>query len=543
MCLVLIAQKGRITMKKRLRITTSAIAMITAASLLAACGPSNTAKNNGDGETLTYWVGMNSAIATKVQSFNDIEMYKEREKETGVHIEFIHPALGQESEQFNLMLASKKLPDIIEYSWANYVGGPQAAIDDGLIIALDDYIDKAPNFKARLEEKSELGDLYRKGSTTDDGHYYGFTTLNTGDYRIFAGPCIRRDWLDELNLGIPETIDDWTNVLRAFKEKNGVTAPLTGLLSQFCTGTDSAFVGAFGVGNRLYQEDGKVKYGPMEDGYKEFLETAHMWYTEGLIDQDLSSNKDTLVDSKITKGESGALALSFLGGGLGRYLKQKETEDPNFDLVGAPYPVKNKGEVNKFTCIEEDVNTLKTVAITTACKNPEKAIEWLDYWYGEDGYMLMNFGVEGESYNMVDGKPVYTDEILNNPEGLSINESLSLYCRATAPAPGIKQAPEYLEQYYSYKQQQESLEMWKVNTPEGRKTKIAYLNAKNDEADTLSSIKAELNTYVNEKIWNFVTGKESLDKYDDFRNELKTKFNIEEYISIIQAQLDRYNSR
>lgn len=80
MCLVLIAQKGRITMKKRLRITTSAIAMITAASLLAACGPSNTAKNNGDGETLTYWVGMNSAIATKVQSCKDITMYKEPEK-------------------------------------------------------------------------------------------------------------------------------------------------------------------------------------------------------------------------------------------------------------------------------------------------------------------------------------------------------------------------------------------------------------------------------------------------------------------------------
>lgn len=530
-------------MKKQLRIITSATAMLTAASLLAACGPGNTAKNNGEGETLTYWVGMNSAIATKVQSFNDIEMYKEREKETGVHIEFIHPALGQESEQFNLMLASKKLPDIIEYSWANYVGGPQAAIDDGLIIALDDYIDKAPNFKARLEEKSELGDLYRKGSTTDDGHYYGFTTLNTGDYRIFGGPCIRRDWLDELGLEVPETIDDWTNVLRAFKEKKNVATPLTGVLSSFCSGSESTFVGAFGVGNRLYQEDGKVKYGPMEDGYKEFLETANMWYKEGLLDADLSSNKDTLVDAKITNGDAGALIRGYLGGGLGRYLKQKETEDPKFDLVGAPYPVKNKGEVNKFPSIEEDVMSTTSVAITTACKNPEKAIEWLDYWYGEDGYKLINFGVEGKSYNIVDGKPVYTDEILNNSEGLSISEALSMYCRATSPAPGIKQAPEYLEQYYPYEQQKESLKMWKVNTPYGRKTKISNLNAKKDEADVISSIKAELNTYVNEKIWNFITGKESLDNYDDFRNELKTKFKIDEYISIIQAQLDRYNNR
>ena len=60
----------------------------------------------------------------------------------------------------------------------------------------------------------------------------------------------------------------------------------------------------------------------------------------------------------------------------------------------------------------------------------------------------MNFGVEGESYNMVDGKPVYTDQIFNNPEGLSIAEALSMYCRATVPAPGLKQAPEYLERSF-----------------------------------------------------------------------------------------------
>ncbi|MBP3361277.1 MAG: extracellular solute-binding protein [Clostridia bacterium] len=530
-------------MKKRLSITASAAAMLTAAVFLTSCGPEKKAENNGGGQTLTYWVGMNSAVATKIQSFNDVEMYKQREKESGVHIEFTHPALGQESEQFNLMLASKKLPDIVEYSWANYVGGPQAAIDDGIIIALDDYIDKASNFKARLEEDSELGDLYRKGSTTDDGHYFGFTTLNTGEYRIFGGPCIRRDWLDELSLEVPETIDDWTNVLRAFKEKKGVAAPLTGSLSSFCGGAGSTFVGAFGVGDRLYQEDGKVKFGPMEDGYKKFLETAHMWYSEGLLDQDLSSNKSTLIDAKITNGESGAMICCYLGGGLGRYLKQKENEGASFDLVGTPYPVMNKGEINRFPIMEEDVMVTASAVVTSACKNPETAIEWLDYWYSEDGYNLMNFGVEGKSYNMTDGKPVYTDEILKNPEGLSIAEALSMYCRATSPAPGLKQAPEYLEQYYPYEQQKQTLEMWKANTSDGRKIKIANLNAKGDEADTLSSIRAELNTYVNEKVWNFVSGKESLDNYDAFRNELKSKFRIDEYLTIIQNQLDRYNNR
>ena len=53
-------------MKKKTRIITSAVAMLTAASMLAACGPSEKVKNNDDVETLTYWVGMNSAVATRI---------------------------------------------------------------------------------------------------------------------------------------------------------------------------------------------------------------------------------------------------------------------------------------------------------------------------------------------------------------------------------------------------------------------------------------------------------------------------------------------
>lgn len=524
--------------RKALMFTVPALACC----VLAACGTKEKAAPE-EASTLTYWVKMDSNVATRIQSYNDVAMYKQREKDTGVHIEFIHPAAGQESEQFNLLLASKQFPDMIEYTWANYTGGSQAAIDNGVIIALNDYMEYAPNFNKALTDKNELSGNYRRGSMTDEGKYYGFTTLNVGDYRIFGGPCIRRDWLEELGLEIPQTIDDWTNALRAFKEKKNASAPLTGLISNLCTGESSTFSGAFGVGNRLYQEDGKVKYGPLEDGYKEFLTVLNQWYTEGLLDSDLASNKSALVDSKITGEDSGALVCGFIGGSLGRYLLQKEKEDPSYDLVGAPFPVKNKGEINRFPNMEQDVMVSNTLAITTACKNPETAVEWCDYWYSDEGYNLLNFGVEGESYNMQDGKPVYTDVVLKNPDGLSINESLQLYCRATAPAPGFKQAPEYLEQYYQYDQQKETLEKWVENTPYRRETQLQNLNSTPEEMDTVSAIKTELSTYVNETVWNFVTGKESLDNYNKFVEELKRSFRIEEYLKIMQDQLDRYNKR
>ena len=110
-------------------------------------------------------------------------MYQQREKDSGIHIEFIHPALGQEAEQFNLMIASRDLPDLVEYNWVNYQGGVQKAIDDGVIIKLNDYIDQyAPNFKKTVSDGSKLSKIYDKGSKTDEGNYFAFPCFNIGSY-------------------------------------------------------------------------------------------------------------------------------------------------------------------------------------------------------------------------------------------------------------------------------------------------------------------------------------------------------------------------
>ena len=69
-------------------------------------------------------------------------------KIVGVDIDWQEPASGQSAEQFNLIVATSDLPDIMYYSWAtSYPGGPDAAIADGKIVALNDYIEEyAPNF-------------------------------------------------------------------------------------------------------------------------------------------------------------------------------------------------------------------------------------------------------------------------------------------------------------------------------------------------------------------------------------------------------------
>ena len=84
-----------------------------------------------EGGELTYWLQLNPNVSANYTNLGDTELGKNWQANTGVTIEFQHPAAGQENEQFNLMVADGNLPDIIERGWVNsYPGGPEKAISD-----------------------------------------------------------------------------------------------------------------------------------------------------------------------------------------------------------------------------------------------------------------------------------------------------------------------------------------------------------------------------------------------------------------------------
>ena len=78
--------------------------------------------------TLTYWMPLDMALATVVSNYGETPFAKELTRRTGVNVEYIHPANGRASEEFSIMLASNQLPDIVEYSWMNYLGGADKAV-------------------------------------------------------------------------------------------------------------------------------------------------------------------------------------------------------------------------------------------------------------------------------------------------------------------------------------------------------------------------------------------------------------------------------
>lgn len=509
---------------------------------LIGCSEKPAQGDNGSQISFTYWGELNPAVAALVQTYNDVGMYKALEKKTGITIEFIHPPTGQQAEQFNLMIASRDLPDMIEYNWINYMGGPGKAINDNIIISLNQFMEgQTPNFTKLVTGGGEFSDVYAKGTKTDKNDFFAFPAFNVGKYRTFVGIMLRQDWLSDLNLSVPETIDEWTTVLRAFKQKKNAKAPLTGSV-QFVTGDNrSGFNGAFNVGRGLYVEDGIIKYGPMEEGYRAFIQLLRDWYAEGLLDNDYPTNSDVVMNAKMTDGTSGA-RIGGIGGVMGTYLKMMETVNPSYDLVGAPYPVLNKGETDRFLNIENDVQH-PYLAITTACGSPEIAARWADNLYSEDGFMLLNFGVENESYTMVDGHPVYTENIISNSRH-SISEALGLYTRATTPAPGLNQAEDYLKQYYKYSQQVDAFELWAQNVDEARRVVIPTgVIPTLEESEEIAALRTDIDTYVSEMVLKFIQGVEPMENYDGFINRLVGSFNVERYLELQQAAYNRYLKR
>lgn len=488
--------------------------------------------------SLTYWVAMNGNPAAIMKSYNGIAAYQETEKITGTKVEFQHPPAGQETDAFNLMISSGELPDVIEYNWATVPKGPDKAIEDGTIIRLNELIEQyAPNLTKVLEGNPE----FRKLITTDDGNIYVFPFLRGDEYLLtYNGLAIRKDWLDAVNQPVPETIDEWHTALTAIKNGdpngNGEVDEIPLFLDVgYNTDIDHAFISAWGITNAFYQIDGKVHYGPIQPEFKKYIDTMRQWYEEGLIDPDYAATDGKLRDAKVTSNVLGALQ-TYTGSGIGRYTTLMEEQVPEFELVGAPNVVLNKGETPLLG--QKDSPFLGSgAAITASNENPEETVRWLDFKFSEEGHMLFNFGVEGVSYEMKDEYPTYTDQVMNHPE-LPVTQAMSQFNMASFSGPFV-QDRRYMEQYAALPAQKDAITTW-MNAENDRLMPVLSPTA--EESATYASIMNDVKTYYSEMVNKFIMGVEPMSSFDSFVETIKG-MGIEEAIAIQQAGLDRFNSR
>ncbi|NOV01091.1 extracellular solute-binding protein [Paenibacillus planticolens] len=490
-------------------------------------------------KTLTYWGELNGNLTGVKTTHSDVPFFQDWQKKTGVPLKFTAPPTGQTKEALNVMLASGDLPDMIEYNFlSDFPGGPEKAIKDGYILKLNDLIDKyAPNLKKYLKEHPETDKMVK----TDNGSYYAFPFIRGDEYlQVFQGPIIRKDWLDELGLPVPETIDEWTATLTAFKEKKGAAAPLSFISKPrfFNESYNGAFLGAFGVNRGFYLENGDIKFGPAEKGFKEYLSLFNSWYKDGLLDKNIATVDNKALDGSFASGGTGA-SIGNAGGGIGKWQPLVQAKDPKAQLVAAPYPVLKKGDMPKFGQKDKPYSSGGIVAVTSKAKDPELAVRLLDYGYSEEGRMFFNFGTEGVSYKMENGYPKYTDLLMKNPDKLAPAQAMSMYVRGSYNGPFI-QDKRYAEQFFTMSSQRDAVNIWKKTDAD--KYSLPPLTPTPEESSEYAKIMNDINTLVDEMTLKIILGNEPVSQYESYIAKMKS-LNLDRAIAIQKAALDRYNKR
>ena len=483
--------------------------------------------------TLTAWRAFTSSVVT---SPNDIAANKELERLTNIKIDYMLSPTIDAAQNFGLLMTSQELPDLLfmqdNTSSTLYRGGHDKAIDDGVFLRLNDLIEKwAPNYKAMLDSNDTI---YRQ-AVTDQGNMAVFVTIQDGNEPAWCGPLIRQDYLDKVGKNMPQTYDDLYDVLKAFKNELNVEQPLSIGYLGYNTLTHTMTAG-FDVDPTFYNENGTVKFGFIEEGFRDYLTLMNRWYSEGLIDQDFYTrnadvfgNNENIINGKIGAWEHGIASRITV--------YKASAEDPDFRVVGMPFPRKNASDVAHFRRFNEIVgttNTALTANLLDDATRLEAAVRWMDFRYTEQGYTILNYGIEGESFEYVDGKPQFTELIYNNPED-------------SFPNMREKYADQgygyyiWKRQYIAYNQDQlDAFDTWGESASGDWVMPPVTLTSQ--EGEEFSAIYGDIETYVNETVVKFITGDKPISEFEEFASRIRS-LGIDRCIEIYQAALDRYNSR
>ncbi|MBN2980440.1 MULTISPECIES: extracellular solute-binding protein [Cohnella] len=484
--------------------------------------------------TLTAMVQLSPAQPSE---WNEIRVWQEYEKMTGIHIEWDEYSSADITEKRNLALASDELPDMFYR-----VKMPDNDIDkygaEGSFLKLNDLIDQyAPNFKAILDKYPDV----KKGIATADGSIYALPNLTASpSIEITKKLFLNQSWLRATGKASPTTTDELYEVLKAFRDQDPNGNRQTDEIPMTADSLDDLVLvlrGAFGLGNRgvgnvnwdADPASGELRFIPASDGYKELLAYLNKLYAEKLIDPEIFTNEGTKVLAKNEENRVGSFSFSNI------VARANSNAD---DYAGLDTALEGPKGDKLFTSARGPIGSRGAFLIGKTNENPEATMRWIDYFYSEEGIRMLYLGIEGESYRKnADGSYEFLPEIVNNiPEGSSFDQVVSKY----VPYAGGSLPTLILEEYFkggetepAAKQAAENLRPY---LPEELWAPFSFTE---EEAAEKLALEADIYGYVTQRTAEFVQGKASLDEFDAYVEQLE-KMGLSRLTEIYEAAYTRY---
>lgn len=456
-------------------------------------------------------------------------------EETGVDIDFITPT-GNEEEKISAYMASDSLPDLITLGW--WESQFNELIEKDMVYALNELADEYDPYFWEVSDPD-----VRNWYTQEDGNIYGYpnssctpkdleTTDNLSSNIAFM---VRKDIYEAIGSPDMTTPEGFKSAVekaaKMFPEVDG--KPLIPIGAHEFDGSGNVSFDKYLMNMRAvpYEKDGKLYDRYTDPDYLAWLNTMRELGQEGLLSDDIFVDKRTQMDEKLEEGRY--FCMLYQHTDMMSQQKAIYAKHPERIYIAVDGPKNSRGD--DYRLPTTGINGWTVTLISKKCKNPERAIQFLDYLMSEHGQMMTYLGVEGKTYDMVDGKPVVKPEVLellntdrqeydriygaDNAYWMLQNNIMQLQWQPEKPEE-IAQLEEWTYPYIIYNGQYDSI------LPSN--SKVAYEDTKITELWSITLPKlllAESKEDFDEIVTGFVKERENLG-YDEVMQE-KTKLMIE----------------
>lgn len=340
------------------------------------------------------------------QDWNSTLQFQEYEKRLGIKLDATTYSNEQWSSKYTLMMAADEMPDILALGQQQIARSEmQQYADEGYLLDFSKYLDIMPNVSRLMEEYPG----WAKSITFDNGAIYGFTSLDDNGVSACAEYCfLNQSWLDNLGLERPTTLEEFYNVLKAFKEQdaNGNGDPDDEIPFAYAAGRRWGVVPiryAFGIDDTREmfddplwtQKDGKVGLWNTTDNYKEYLKFMHKLYAEGLMNEDAFVVDAAELDTLGQENKIGYIANSYKVGAT----KELQDEMKWYQVVG----LTQEGYQDEQVWVKRNTYDNKIRLMANAdTKYPEIIAKFVDYLYTPEGSLSTRNGYPDVTFDWVE---------------------------------------------------------------------------------------------------------------------------------------------
>lgn len=481
--------------------------------------------------TITFMTGKGLPAA---EDFNEVANWKLYEKMTNIHVEWGLVPVDNIEEKVTLALTAGDYPEVL-YSPQL----PPSVItrygDEGILRPFNDLIDAyMPSLKKLLDEMPTI----RAGMTFPDGNIYGLPLIYDPDFPGLTYPhrlWIRKAWLEQVGMEVPETVDQLYAYLQAVKaaSPNGSDPTIAMGGDSNMSGVEAFLLGSFGIGNRGLQQrlididpdSGQMRFWRTSEGFKQLLQFLNKLYTEGLLAQDVFSKDFSTYSKEFAQGMYGAtIAIdpeTIFGTAAGEYVSTRALTGP-------------AGE-RSYNVMRHPLMSVTNFLITDKNTHLAETARWVDHFYSDEGCRLFFLGVEGESYEVAADGSYQFVEAIRNGEG-QLSARLRPYVTYFgAGYPGIvKQAT-----FKGAEGNEVSAKAAELLAADGLKELWPEFTYTAEEAEKIKPFLVDSDTYLAENRAAFVTGKRSFDEWAAYAAEIE-KMGLPTYMEVQQAALERF---